>query len=108
MSSKSILPLNFGRWLTREDANPVIIFYKTTPYAPQFETNTYPKNDIKRTKTKKSAKAFYLFFDPFFAIYYVFAFHFEEKSSQICINNKKNMQSEFVICLAFSTKTPCI
>ena len=45
---------------------------------------------------------------PFLAIYYVFAFLFEEKISQICIRNYKGMGLIARFCNAFSTKSPCI
>ena len=51
-----------------------------------------------------------------FAIYYVFAFLFEEKWCQICIRNNKKMLAERLVFathlapkrIAFSTKTHCI
>ena len=51
-----------------------------------------------------------------FAIYYVFAFLFEEKWCQICIRNNKKMRAERLVFAthlapkhpAFSTKTHCI
>ena len=55
------------------------------------------------------------FFSPLFAIYYAFAFLFEEKLSQICIrNNKKMLAKTLAFALQFapkriaiSTKTHC-
>ena len=44
---------------------------------------------------------------PFLAIYYAFAFLFEEKFSQICIRNDKKMGLIAGYCNAFSTKTHC-
>ena len=50
-----------------------------------------------------------------FAIYYVFAFLFEEKWCQICIRNNKKMLAKTLVFtthlapkrIAFSTKTHC-
>ena len=51
-----------------------------------------------------------------FAIYYVFAFLFEEKWCQICIRNNKKMRAKTLVFathfapkrIAFSIKTHCI
>ena len=51
-----------------------------------------------------------------FAIYYAFAFLFEEKWCQICIRNNKKMLAKTLVFAthlapkhpAFCTKTPCI
>ena len=55
-------------------------------------------------------------FSPIFAIYYGFAFLFEENLSQICIRNHKKMMVKTLAFathlapkrIAFSTKTQCI
>ena len=55
-------------------------------------------------------------FSPIFAIYYAFAFLFEENLSQICISNHKKMMVKTLVFathlaserIAFSIKTHCI
>ncbi len=44
---------------------------------------------------------------PFLAIYYAFAFLFEEKFSQICIRNYKKMGLIARCCNVFCSKTQC-
>ncbi len=44
---------------------------------------------------------------PFLAIYYAFAFLFEEKFSQICIRNYKKMGLIARCCNVFCIKTQC-
>ena len=56
------------------------------------------------------------FSPPLFAIYYGFAFLFEENLSQICIRNNKKMLAKMLVVAthfaakhpAFSIKTQCI
>ena len=63
-----------------------------------------------------TAANFGCFSSPLFAIYYAFAFLFEENLSQICIRNHKKMMPKtlaFALHLApkrsaFSIKTHCI
>ena len=63
----------------------------------------------------KTAANFGCFCSPIFAIYYAFAFLFEENLSQICIRNHKKMLAKTLAfalqlapkCTAISTKTHC-
>ena len=64
----------------------------------------------------KTAANFGCFSSPLFAIYYGFAFLFEENLSQICIRNHKKMLAKTLAFathlaskrIAFSIKTHCI
>ena len=64
----------------------------------------------------KTAANIARFAPPFFAIYYAFAFLFEENLSQICIRNHKKMLAKMLVfalqlapkCTAISIKTQCI
>ena len=63
----------------------------------------------------KTAANFGCFSSPIFAIYYAFAFLFEENLSQICIRNHKKMLAKTLAFathlaskrIAFSTKMHC-
>ena len=60
-----------------------------------------------RPSEKNSSKHCVLF-PQLFAIYYAFAFLFEENLCQNCIRNNKNAGQNACFCIAFSIKTHCI